>query len=253
ATKRDSSSESQDLNRQLQEKSQEVKRVVEERDRLASVVQNLKEKTTAVRIFDLVHGFNLRGKLPGAKTTVNDTVSDQIAALQQDNLEKTLKIHKLERENQALRESGVPKATPSPSSSTSARTETQPPLPSMSNPRPQPSQATGPGFSPARPLNGDILRDLRSVGGLGRTLPRAPVQAELNRVRANYPEWRLPDFSAGLDGSKKRLKPWDKPRTSNYAMEEDRERDTYLDGESDQDTGYSEAFVKIPDEFSRNI
>lgn len=41
-------------------------------------------------------------------------------------------------------------------------------------------------------MNGNIIHDIRAIGGLGKTLANAPVQAELDRVHNNYPRWVLP-------------------------------------------------------------
>ncbi|KAJ4497511.1 hypothetical protein C8R41DRAFT_917549 [Lentinula lateritia] len=70
------------------------------------------------------------------------------------------------------------------------------------------------------------------VGGLGATLAKAPVQAELNRACSIYPQWQLPTaMKAG-----NHLKPWNEPKSSLYIKSRQKEsHNSYLDDESDKD------------------
>ncbi|GAW07257.1 Nucleoprotein TPR [Lentinula edodes] len=160
-------------------------------------------------------------------------LSDQVAVLQHDNLKKSLEIQRLERELQTslsnTGHSGQASAGSTPAMPSSRHSVPAPPGPSSTSTRGPPSVSR----STAYPTNGDIIHDIRAVGGLGATLSRAPVSMELSRVRHGYPQWRLPDSMPQNSGNSS--KPWNQPKPSPYIKARHKEpRNSYLGDESDE-------------------
>lgn len=47
-------------------------------------------------------------------------------------------------------------------------------------------------------MDGNIIHDMRTFGGLGATLSRAPVAQELRYAQKAYPQWSLPSTVSPL-------------------------------------------------------